>query len=138
MPSTLAVLPDQATCCHRQQHHGYPLLIHYFLQGQESEIAGGLYIHSGVLQAAHAIWSDMTQIGLVQALFYPDETASRREGEQPERSPFSKEAFHGAAAAVLKDHIIRYAHIAYSAAPVAFNLHVHFLLALCADNTSFM
>jgi len=111
--------------------------MHYFLQGQESEIAGGLYIHSGVLHAAHAVWSDMTQIGLVQALFYPDETAPRREGKQAEWSPFSKEAFHGAAAAVLKDHIIRYDHIAYLAAAVALNLSIHFLLLLSADTTSF-
>lgn len=110
--------------------------MHNFMQGQESEIAGGLYIHSGVLHAAHAVWRDMTQIGLVQALFYPDETAPRREPKQAERSPFPKEAFHGAAAAVLIDHIIRYDHIAYLAAAVAFNLSIHFLSTMSADTTS--
>jgi len=112
-------------------------MIHCFLQGQESEIAGGLYIHSGVLHAAHAVWSDMTQIGLVQALFYPDESAPRSEGKESERYPFSKEAFHGAAAAVLIDHIIRYDHVAYSADAAAFSLSVHLLLDLSADNVSF-
>jgi len=82
MPSSPAALPDQATPYHRQQHYGYQLVMHNFMQGQESKIAGGLYNHSGVLHASHAVWRDMTQIGLVQALFYPDETAPRRESNK--------------------------------------------------------
>ncbi len=130
MLSSPAVLPDQVTPRHRQQIYGYQVVMPYFLQGQKAENPVGLYIHSGALQAAHAAWSDMPQIGLVQALFYPDKTAPRREGKEPERSPFSKEAFHGAAAAVLKDYTLRYDHVACLAVAAKINLSVQFVFNL--------
>ena len=80
----------------------------YSVQEGEANSSGGLYAHSGVLQAAHAVWSDITQIGLVHALNHQDDRPSIGNGTLQNKSPFSKEAFHGAAAAVIKDHIIRY------------------------------
>ena len=77
------------------------------LQEQTCGELDAVYVHSGVLSVAQTLWTDMVQIGLVQAVS-PGIERAQTDAEEPERATEStKRSFDRIIASSIQDKILR-------------------------------